>query len=88
VSAAAPRPDDATRERPSLTGWVDLFRQGLAAWERATATAAESVARDPRTLEVGARLLRAHLLWRQSFDAAVEAAWAPFVPSRPDGEAI
>jgi hypothetical protein len=59
--------------------FVGLFRQGLAAWERATATAAESVARDPRTLEVGARLLRAHLLWRKSFDTAVEAAWAPFV---------
>ena len=50
----------------------------LAAWERTAAQMAEAVVRDPRTLELGAGLLRSHLLWKRAFDHAVEAWWAPF----------
>ena len=50
----------------------------LAAWERTAATLAEAVVRDPRTLELGARLLRSHLLWKKAFDTAFDAAWTPF----------
>ncbi len=52
----------------------------VSAWERAAAKMAEAVVRDPRTLDLGARLLRSHLLWRKAFDTAWQAAWAPFSP--------
>ena len=54
----------------------------LAAWERTAAQLAEAVVRDPRTLELGAGLLRSHLLWKRAFDTAAGAFWAPFRQER------
>jgi hypothetical protein len=56
----------------------ESFARMLAAWERTAASLAETVVRDPRTLEMGARLLRSHLLWKRAFDTAFDAAWTPF----------
>jgi hypothetical protein len=53
-------------------------KEMISAWERAAAKMAETVVRDPRTLDMGARLLRSHLLWRRAIDTAWQAAWAPF----------
>jgi hypothetical protein len=50
----------------------------LAAWERTAAQLAEAVVRDPRTLELGSRLLKSHLLWKKALDTAYDAAWTPF----------
>ena len=56
----------------------ESFSRLLAAWERTAAQMAEAVVRDPRTLELGARMLRSHLLWKRAFDHALDAAWTPF----------
>ena len=56
----------------------ETFSRLLAAWERTAAQLAEAVVRDPRTLELGARMLRSHLLWKKAFDTAIDAAWTPF----------
>ena len=56
----------------------ESFSRMLAAWERTAAQLAEAVVRDPRTLELGSRLLKSHLLWKKAFDTAYDAAWTPF----------
>lgn len=61
-----------------MTANREAQKRLLAAWERTAAGLAESVVRNPRTLELGAGLLRSHLLWRRAFDAAAEAFWSPF----------
>lgn len=61
-----------------MIGGGESFARLLAAWERTAAQMAEAVVRDPRSLELGARLLRAHLLWKRAFDTALDAAWTPF----------
>jgi hypothetical protein len=56
----------------------------VSVWERAAAKLSEAVVRDPRTLDLGARLLRSHLLWRRAIDTAWQAAWAPFAPKETE----
>lgn len=56
----------------------ESFARVLAAWERTAAQLAEAVVRDPRTLELGSRFLRSHLLWKRAMDTAFDAAWTPF----------
>lgn len=56
----------------------DGFGRLFAAWERAAAEAASAVARDPRTLALGAGMLRAGLLATRSAQLAWEAACAPW----------
>ena len=58
----------------------------FAEWEKGAAQAAEAFARDPRTLAMGAGMLRAQMLWARSLSMACEAAWAPFEAlTAPDG---
>ena len=60
--------------------------QMLAAWEKTAAEAADGFARDPRTLALGAGMMRAQMLWARSVSLACEAAWAPFEGfTAPDG---
>lgn len=54
-----------------------LLRNGFAAWEKAASEATRAIVADPRTLEFGAAALKAHLLWRRSFNDALAAMWAP-----------
>ena len=61
-----------------MIGGGETFARLLAAWERTAAQMTEAVVRDPRTLELGARFLRSHLLWKRALDTAYDAAWAPF----------
>lgn len=56
----------------------ESFARMLAAWERTTAHMAEAVVRHPRTLELGSRMLKSHLLWKKAFDTAFDAMWTPF----------
>jgi hypothetical protein len=51
----------------------------LAAWEKSAAEAAQVMVRDPHMLQLGAEALKAHLVWRKSWNDAKEAAWAPFL---------
>jgi len=57
---------------------TEALKHWVSAWERTAAKMAEAVVRDPRTLDLGSRLLRAHLLWRRAADLAWQATWAPF----------
>jgi hypothetical protein len=72
VAAKAPRGASST---PPLH---ELWARGFGAWERAAAEAARTMVSDPRTLELGAAMLRTHLLWRSAFNDAFAAALAPF----------
>jgi len=47
------------------------------AWQRAAAYSMAAAARDPRVMQLGAGLLRSHLLWGRAMQSAWLAAWAP-----------
>jgi hypothetical protein len=54
------------------------FEQLISQWEGAAADWAAAFVRDPRTLELGAAMLRTQLAWRRALDAVLDAAWAPY----------
>ena len=56
-----------------------------AAWERSASAAAEQVARDPRTLALGAGMMRSQLLFSRAIGLMWEAALAP-LSALADGE--
>jgi hypothetical protein len=63
-----------------MTNPAETFaREALAAWEKAAAPFAESVVRDPRTLELGAGMLSASLMWKKAFDEAAQQAWSQWI---------
>lgn len=64
-----------------------FLRKGFEAWERAASEAARNMVADPRTLELGAAALKAHLLWRRSFNEAFAATWAPLAGLATAGKA-
>ena len=51
-----------------------LAREALAAWEKAAQAMAETMVRDPRTLEVGASWLRLGLEWKKACDEIIAAS--------------
>ena len=65
-----------------MTFDLDAAKKVVSAWERTAAQLADAAVRDPRTLDLGARLLKSQLLWKKAFDTAVDAFWAPFLPVR------
>ena len=54
-------------------------------FEKTAAEWAETLARDPRTLALGAACLRTHLAWRRAFEATWEALWAPLAATHAAG---
>jgi hypothetical protein len=53
-------------------------RDALAAWEKAASAMSAELVRDPRTLEVGAGLMRAGLMWKGALDT-MTAQWMAHV---------
>jgi hypothetical protein len=49
------------------------FARLFAAWEKSAAAMAGSAARDPRTLEIGAGVLKAQLAWVRALEATAQA---------------
>jgi hypothetical protein len=52
------------------------FQRLFSAWEKSAAAMADGVSRNPKVLELGAGLMRAHLAWVKAVEASLEA-WAP-----------
>ena len=44
-------------------------RDALASWEKAASAMSADLVRDPRTLELGAGLMRSSLLWKGALDS-------------------
>ena len=60
---------------------VAAFQRLFSAWEKSAAAMADSASRNPKALELGAGLMRAHLAWVKAVQVSLEA-WAPLF--RPD----
>ena len=58
----------------------DWLEPWLSAWEKSAADMAQSMVRDPQVLSLGAEALKAHLIWRKSWNDAMEALWQPYLP--------
>ncbi len=63
-----------------LPGWADggAFGRLFSAWEKSASAMADSASRNPKMLELGAGLMRAHLAWVKAMQATAEA-WAPLM---------
>ncbi len=81
----APPAAEADRaERHRSPSAHDLWTRGFNAWERVAADAARAIVGDPRTLELGAAALRAHLAWRKAMNETLAASMAPWQALRED----